>query len=129
MRSWQASVTRGSIARYSRFDASFTKLDSINRLFPDHSLEDDILYLKSKIYGKQRAYTQQAEALHSIIDNFPEEIKADNAIFELAVLYENQLNDLEKAKELYEKLFIEYADSTLAVEARKKFRKLRGDSI
>jgi hypothetical protein len=37
------------------------------------------------------------------------------------------LNDPEKAKSLYEKLFMEYSDSTFAIEARKKFRELRGD--
>jgi len=39
------------------------------------------------------------------------------------------LVDLEKAKTLYEKIFIDYSGSTFAVEARKRFRKLRGDNI
>ena len=42
-------------------------------------------------------------------------------------MYENQLSDPEKAKELYEKLFIDFSNSTLAVEARKRYRILRGD--
>jgi TolA-binding protein len=64
-----------------------------------------------------------------ILDKYKEEIKADNALFELAQLNEIQLNNKEKAKELYEKLFIEYSGSTFAVEARKRFRILRGDKI
>ena len=46
-------------------------------------------------------------------------------------MYENeaQLNDIEKAKELYEKVFIDFSGSTFAVEARKKYRMLRGDDI
>ena len=113
----------------NRFGAAFDKLDSLGNAFKDHSLEDDILYLKSKIYQRQRNYDQQAAMLQQIIESFPEEIKADNAIFELASLYEAQLNDLEQAKLLYEKLFMEYSSSTLAVEARKRYRKLRGDNI
>ena len=35
----------------------------------------------------------------------------------------------EKAKELYEKIFIEYSGSTFAVGARKRFRILRGDKM
>ena len=67
--------------------------------------------------------------LQAIIDDFADGIRADNALYELAGLYENQLNDLEKAKELYEKIFIEYSGSTFAVDARKRFRILRGDNM
>ena len=62
-----------------------------------------------------------------ILDEFVEEIKADNALFALAGLYETHLDDQGKAQALYEKLFIEFSNSTLAVEARKKYRLLRGD--
>ncbi len=113
----------------NRFNEAFQKLDELLKAFPTHSLEDDVLYLKSKIYQKQRDYARQAQVLQRIVDGYPEEIRADNALFELAELYQTHLNDLEKAKELYEKLFIEYASSTLAVEARKRFRLLRGDKV
>ena len=113
----------------NRFEEAFSKLDSLERIFPDHDLTDDILYLKSRVYGKQREYTKMAETLQQIIDSHADGIRADNALFELAGLYENQLNDLEQAKLLYETLFIDYSGSTFAVEARKKFRILRGDNI
>ncbi|MFN8333115.1 MAG: hypothetical protein U0T81_18200 [Saprospiraceae bacterium] len=44
----------------------------------------------------------------------------------MAQIYDYQLNDKEKAKSLYERLFTEFSGSTLAVEARQRFRKLRG---
>ena len=113
----------------NRFEEAFLKLDSLADQFPEHSLEDDVLYLKSKIYHKKRDFTKTAELLQQIIDKHPEEIRADNAMFELGMLYENQLNDLEKAKMLYEKLFIDYSGSTFAVNARKRYRILRGDSV
>ncbi|MBX2929457.1 MAG: tetratricopeptide repeat protein [Saprospiraceae bacterium] len=113
----------------NRFQEAFEKLDALLRDFPAHSLEDDVLYLKSKIYHKRREYTQQAAALQRIIEGYPEEIRADNALFELGELYQTHLNDVEKAKELYEKLFLDYSGSTFAVEARKRFRLLRGDKL
>ncbi len=113
----------------NKFDEAFLKLDTLRSTFPEHSLEDDILYTKSKIYHKLSKYEKSAEALQDIIDNFADGIRADNALFELAMLYENQLEDIEKAKTLYEKIFIEYSGSTLAVDARKRFRMLRGDDI
>ena len=113
----------------NRFDEAFTKLDTIKQNYPDHSLEDDIYYTKSKIYYKKREYEQSAQMLQKIINDYSDGIRADNAMFELADLYEHQLNDIDKAKELYEKIFIEHSGSTFAVEARKRFRRLRGDDV
>ena len=47
----------------------------------------------------------------------------------LAELNENQLNNPEKAKTLYEKIIFNHADSIYFVEARKRYRALRGDAI
>ncbi len=113
----------------NRISEAFLKLDTLNIKFPGHSLEDDILYLKSKIYLKQNEFVKSEEMLQLIIEKFADGIRADNALYELALLYENQLNDIEKAKELYEKIFIEYSGSTFAVDARKRFRILRGDNM
>jgi len=113
----------------NKFEEAFQSLDKLLKDFPAHALEDDVMYLKSKIYNKKRDYVKQAEILNRIIDGYPEEIRADNALFELAELYQTHLNDPEKAKELYEKLFIDYSSSTFAVEARKRFRIMRGDKV
>ena len=64
-----------------------------------------------------------------IIQDFPEDIRADNAIYALAEINELHYGKIEEAKRLYEKIFLEYSDSTFAVDARKKYRILRGDSI
>lgn len=113
----------------NKFEEAFAKLDSIAAAFPEHSLEDDVYYLKAKIFQKKRDYTGAMEMYNLIIEKYPEEIRADNALFELAELYETRLGDPEKAKSLYEKIFLDYSNSTFAVEARKRFRLLRGDKI
>jgi hypothetical protein len=64
-----------------------------------------------------------------IVTKFPEEIRADNALFEMAELYEQQLGDNEKAMQFYEKIFMDYSGSTYSIEARKRFRRLRGDNV
>ncbi|MCB0707548.1 MAG: tetratricopeptide repeat protein [Saprospiraceae bacterium] len=113
----------------NRFEEAFSKLDELLVKFPEHSLYDDVLYSKAHIYRKKREYEMAASYYQQIIDNYGEEIRADNALFELAELYENQLGNPEKAQSLYEILFIDYSGSTFAVEARKRFRRLRGDNI
>ncbi len=113
----------------NRFDDAFEKMDSILILFPKHGLEDDILYNKANIFRKQRKYDDAIAAYDTIITNYPEEIRADNSLFELAELHEKILLKPEKAKDLYEKLFLDFSGSTYAVEARKRYRILRGDDI
>ncbi|HHB51870.1 MAG TPA: tetratricopeptide repeat protein, partial [Saprospiraceae bacterium] len=113
----------------NRFDESLTLLDTLIHKFPDHSLDDDVLYLMAQIDVKKHQYEAAIDKLEKILEKFPEEIRADNALFEMAEIYEKNLNNTEKAKELYEKLFLEYDNSTLAIEARKRFRRLRGDDL
>ena len=113
----------------NKFDQAFSKLDSLQQAFPDHSLIDDIYYQKAKIYKRQRNYDKAIEMYVKVIENHVEEIRCDNAIFELAEMYEIELGEVDKAQELYEKLFIDFSNSVFAIEARKKYRLLRGDNL
>lgn len=111
----------------NRFDEAMAKLQVLSNIYPDHGLQDDILYLNAQIYAKQRRYDEAAITYQRIIDEYPEEIRADNAMYALAELCEKQLNKPGEAQQLYERLFIEYPDSTFSIEARKRYRILRGD--
>jgi len=113
----------------NKYDASFAKLDSIMEIYPEHGLEDDIKYQKANLHLKLRDYDKALELYTDVYENYVEEIRADNSLFAAAEIYEFYLEDLEKAKELYEKLFIDFSNSTYAVEARKRYRILRGDNV
>lgn len=113
----------------NKHDQSLARLAEIEAQFPEHSLTDDILYLKAQIYRDRREYDTAVQLYETIIEKYAEEIRADNSIFELAELYENELADKDKAMELYKKLYVDFSGSTLATEARKRFRILRGDDI
>ena len=64
-----------------------------------------------------------------IIENYSDGILTDDAYYALANIYEKQFKQPEQAKALYEKIIFNHADSIYFVEARKKYRALRGDSI
>ena len=113
----------------NKFEDAKTKLDEIVDRFPSHSLEDDVLYAKAQIDKSLKKYESAIGFYSAVIEKHPEEIRCDNAIFELADLYEKVLMEPDKAKDLYQKLFIDYSDSTFAIEARKRYRILRGDEI
>jgi hypothetical protein len=56
-------------------------------------------------------------------------IYTDDVYFEMAELYKNKLNNPEKASEYYQKIIFEQASSIYLVDARKKYRELRGDKV
>jgi tetratricopeptide (TPR) repeat protein len=104
-------------------------MDSITRIYPDHSLSDDILYQKYKMFYKRQKFEISKKYLEELLENYGDDILADNALFSLAELYQNVFKDDEKAMELYQKLLFDYKGSLFTVEARKRFRELRGDKI
>ncbi|HEY0029220.1 MAG TPA: tetratricopeptide repeat protein [Bacteroidia bacterium] len=110
-------------------DKALMLLDSLNKTFPNHALADDIIYKKAQISLKHAQYTEAAAFYEVLLKEYGDDILGDDAMFKLAELNENQFKNIEKAKELYQQLLEKYPDSLYVVEARKRFRKLRGDSI
>jgi tetratricopeptide (TPR) repeat protein len=113
----------------NKTDEALKRMDSINVLFDNHSLADDIYFKKGIIYTKKGMYQEALEAYKRIVENYGDEIFGDDAFFKMAELYQFQLNDLDKAKATYQEMLTKYPGSVYTVEARKRFRKLRGDNI
>ena len=110
-----------------RYAEAMRRMDSINLLFSNHTLVDDIYFKKAEIFIHQGLYSDAAAMYKNITEYFPNDLYGDDAQFKLAELYELQLHDKEKAKQAYEQVLLNYPGSTYAVEARKRFRDLRGD--
>lgn len=110
-------------------DKAILLLDSLNRTFPNHALADEIIYKKAQIAMKHAHYDEAAAYYEELLKNYGEDILGDDALFKLAELNDDQFKNTEKAKELYQQLMEKYPDSLYVVEARKRFRRLRGDSI
>ncbi len=100
-------------------------LDELQEKYPYNSLVDDILYRKSKIEAEHQNYLQAADYLEKIVTDFSFESLADDALYDLAELYNYQLNQKEKAKELYLKMITEHPGSIYVEESRNKYRELR----
>jgi tetratricopeptide (TPR) repeat protein len=98
-------------------------------LFLEHTLGDDIYYKKAEIYKKTNRYAEAAKMYENILEFYPNDLYADDALFNEAKLYEDYLTDIEKAKVLYQDILTKFPGSIYVVEARKKYRELRGDTI
>jgi tetratricopeptide (TPR) repeat protein len=104
-------------------------LDTLNKNFPWHGLADESHYLRYRMAMQQRQYDSAAVQLQIIIDQYGSDILGDDAVFKLAELYQYYFKDENKAAELYKKILFDYPGSLYVIEARKRFRQIRGDSV
>ncbi len=81
-----------------------------------------------KIYEKLGEFPQALEQYTIIINLFKDSIYTDEALYYAAEIYNTNLQDVEKAKPLYEDILFHHEDSIYYVDARNKYRKLRGDA-
>jgi len=104
----------------------------LNRILNEHtgeSITDQALYQQAKLYEKKKQYNKAEANYQLIIKDWKEDILADDAHYYLAELYNTHLAKPEEAKQLYEKIIFDFEDSIFFIDARKKFRTLRGDAI
>jgi len=101
----------------------------VNGLVPSEVIYDDVLFFQAKLYIKQKRYEDAILSLAEIIAADNQGFLTDDVYFMMAEMYNYNLNDIKKAKEYYQKIIFEQPSSIYLVEARNKFRKLRGDNI
>jgi tetratricopeptide (TPR) repeat protein len=100
-----------------------------NGLNPGEVIYDDALFFKAKMYIKLKRYDDAILNLAKIVAADNTGFFTDDVYFMMAEMYNNNLNNPEKAQEYYQKIIFEHPSSIYLVDARKKFRKLRGDKV
>lgn len=117
-------------AALSELNSLFTRKDIfINGFIPSEVIYDDVLFFKAKLLIKQKKYEEAITALNKIIAADNQGFLTDDVYFMMAETYNNHLKNSEKAKEYYQKIIFDHTSSIYLVDARKKFRKLRGDNV
>ena len=110
-----------------RFLDAISLLDSIATEFPGHSLSDDILYRKYQNYLDLNQLDKASSNLVEIMQQHPNDILMDEAIYYLGKLNEERLNKPDVAMNYYQELLTNHPASLFVTDARKRFRELRGD--
>ena len=112
-----------------KYDEAILTFDSILTLFNGHDLSDEIYFRKYKIFSAKNDTESSVKMLEKIINDFSYEILIDDALYNIAKIYENKYNDSAKAMDYYQKIILDHEGSIYASEARNRFRFLRGDEI
>ncbi|MFH6956264.1 tetratricopeptide repeat protein [Flavobacterium aquidurense] len=106
---------------------AIAQFQGILKAFKGQEIEAVTLLRLGKVYESQKEYNLALSQYQQIIDNHSDGIYVDEALFFSAEIYNDELHDTEKAKPLYEKVIFNHQDSIYFVDARKKYRELRGD--
>lgn len=106
-------------------------LAEFSKILKEHKgeeIEAVTLLRLGKINEKLGNYSESLRLYKEIIDKHSDGIYVDEALFFSAEIYDEQLKQPELAKPLFEKMIFEHQDSIYFIEARRKFREIRGDN-
>jgi tetratricopeptide (TPR) repeat protein len=99
-------------------------LDSITKAFPKNPLVDDILLLHSKIAMKRKDFTKAISFLKQIVTEHGKDVLADDAVFQIAEIYQNFIHNKEEARKYYEQLIIDYPGSSFVQKSRLQLKEM-----
>lgn len=110
-------------------DLALQTLDSILVLYPGRKITANVWFKKAGIYITKGDFDSAITLYSDIVKNYADGVLADDALFRIGSIYENNLKDIEKAKSTYEQFIDKYPSSVFIAEARRHYRLLRGDKI
>lgn len=130
--------TQTALKKYARADLlayqnknkeAIEELEDILQNHKGEKIEDETLLRQAQLLEAQKDYESARFNYQKIVEFYADGILADDAHFALGELYRNIHEEPEKAKSHYEKIIYNYQDSYYFPQARKNFRRLRGDAI
>lgn len=109
----------------SQLDSAWEAFDVVGRSALSHPLLDEVLMRKAQIRVKQARYSEADSLLQRLVDFYPYDITADDALMLRAELNEDHLANPQTALECYEKLLLDYPTSLYVDRARKRYNALK----
>ncbi len=130
--------TQTALRKYARADLlayqqknkeALLALEEILENHKGEKIEDEALLRHGRLLEQSGDYTGALLSYRKIVEFFGQDILADDAYFAMGELYRTQLDDPAKAMEQYREIIYRFQDSYFFPEARKQFRRLRGDPV
>ena len=111
------------------YDQAWVLLDSLAYAFPNHSLQDEILWEKSTILLNRNQVNEALVLLNKVIEKYGTDIYGDDALYTIAKINDYNFNNPSAAMELYLRMLREYPGSLFSVDVRKRVRELRKEKL
>lgn len=112
-----------------QLDQALTATEQLLKEFPNHTLTDDIYWLRANILRRMSKTEAAISDLEKIKSGYARDIFGDDAAFLLAEMYDYDIKNKDKAMQLYQQFLIDYPGSIYTASARKRYRVLRGDKV
>ncbi len=110
-------------ARQHLYDSALYWLDSLSQTFPNHPIQDDVLWQKGVIFQELKQPQQSLYYFNTLLEKYPGSIWADEALYRKALIME-EMGDYETARKSYLQLLKNYRDSIYFPLAQQRIRKL-----
>ncbi|TKS56965.1 tetratricopeptide repeat protein [Mesohalobacter halotolerans] len=111
----------------NKLNQALEQLDEVIQNTDNFHLLDQAHFKKAQIFEKQQKYQRAVEQYDKLVNEHSDSFLVDNALFSMANIQYDKLNLTEDAQKNLETLIFNYQDSIYFTEARKLYRKIRGD--
>lgn len=108
-------------------DEAIQQLEEVLVTHEGFSIIDDAHFRLGELYYNKGNYEQAEIHWKVVTEEYGYDLLADAAYYRLGLLYQEKLDKDEEAMACFEKIIFDFSDSIYYVDARKRFRNLRGD--
>jgi TolA-binding protein len=117
------------LMRQLKYAEALSQFEEVVRRNPTSLLVDDATLKMGELHLLLNQVNNAIGAFQHIVNDMPESILRDRAQMRTAEVYQTIIKNKEKAIAAYEQILSKFPNSLYVVEARKRIRQLRGDSI
>ena len=112
-----------------RYNEAIALLDTILKNHKTESIVAQTLITQAQLCYLVNDPVKAQNNYLTVLKDFPTGLLSAEACYELAKLYQSEFNDKNNAMKYFEKIIFDYPSSLFFVEARRRFRQLRGDDL
>ncbi|NUO78655.1 tetratricopeptide repeat protein [candidate division KSB1 bacterium] len=105
-------------------DAAIDSLQQLVQRFPQATLVPQAQFSLAALLVKAGKYSEAAAAYQAILEKYSDSVVGDRALFHLAELMGERLQNYQQAQKLFEQLLRDYPNSIFLDEARRHARRL-----
>lgn len=113
------------LVKQFRYDAAIILIDSLLGNNAHKDLEPYYYWEAFTVYSKQGQLDPAEKALKNLLEDYEEHVLADDATYQLAVLYHHKKKEPSLALEYYESLILNYPASTFVISSRKALEEIK----
>lgn len=112
-----------------RYYEAIALLDTILKNHKTETIIAQTLMTQAQLCYLTNDFVKAKNNYLMVINDFPTGLMSSEACYELAKLFQSEFNDKENAMKYFEMIIFDYPSSLFFVEARRRFRLLRGDDL